>query len=227
MKTNTLVLCSGGPDAVVAAAILKNQGFKISFLHYDYGQISSKKELQAVKDCAKAMGVNWMLANIQSAFESIPSALLQLGQQFYMEAMEAAELKGRSAFVPARNLILISIAAGIAESGGFSHIAIGNIADGAYPDNQPAFIRTMDLMLHYSLCSIVRAIAPVNHLTKKEVIEIGLELDVPLHLTWSCYLNGDLHCGQCASCLGRRRAYIALQQEDPTRYAQALPSSLP
>lgn len=213
MKHNALVLCSGGPDCIVAGAILKAEGMEITLLHYQYGQKAAVQEQVAVANCAAAMNVPFITIET-NAFAPIRSGILR------DDVRHGAQLAGQCAFVPARNLILLSLAAGLAEMNGFGYLVLGNIADGRYPDNKPIFAERFDAILPHALSEgvTVRCVAPVNIYTKTQVIQIGLELKAPLHLTWSCYEAGALHCGRCASCQGRRQAFAANGVRDPLNY---------
>lgn len=215
MKYKTLVLCSGGPDGIVAAAFLKREGFQVTLLHFMYGQKASLAERSAVQSCAVLMGLKLMEINLADVFDNIKSSLL-----LAEDDKKAAQLKGKTAFCPARNLIFHSVAAGIAESLDFAYVANGNIADGIYPDNKPVFTLLLDQMMPHSLSAgvHVRCLSPVNDRTKAEVLKLGFELQVPLHLTWSCYTADEMHCGECASCIARKNAFLKADLPDPTAY---------
>ena len=123
-------------------------------------------------------------------------------------------------WVPARNWVMSSVAGAVADALGYDSIALGtNLEEGgAYPDNTQEFIRIMSQAS--SLGTRARAIveAPVGHLVKHEIVRLGLQVGAPLHLTWSCYRNGPLHCGQCGPCFMRKTAFRMNGVEDPIRY---------
>jgi 7-cyano-7-deazaguanine synthase len=227
MKKHALALCSGGPDGVVAAAELRNRGYEVALLFVNYGQVALSQELKAVSGCAIDMGMALRHVDMGPAFASIRSDILLNGGRAGGKASPGLQaLSGKAAFVPARNLILLSVAAGMAESLNYGYLCIGNIADGRYPDNQPEFCRAFDALLPHALSEgcHVRCLSPVNHLTKADVLKLGVALGAPLHLTYSCYagLSGGGHCGVCASCLGRRKAFAEAGITDPTYYLSPL-----
>lgn len=213
MKPNAFVLCSGGPDGVVAAAQLRETGYHVTLLHYQYGQKAWLAERSACQRVSELMRIGMHTVDLAGVFASIESGLLS-----HKGITQGKDLAGAKAFVPGRNLIFLSIAAGIAESAKVGYIATGNIKDGRYPDNQPAFTTAFDNILPHALSEgvHVRCLAPVNHLTKVEVVRLGHQLHVPLNATWSCYTSGQLHCGVCASCKGRRQAFkdAGLEEHD-------------
>ncbi len=211
MQNKTLVLASGGADCIVAAAHLKREGHEVTLLHFQYGQKGEEKEQKALNACARYMNMPAVTKRI-NCFEGMRTQLLK------GTPGEGKDLIGDVEYVPARNLILLAIAAGIAESNNFAYIATGNHkSTRAYPDNTPEFTKRFDALLEYSLFKgvICRCIAPVNHLTKGEVMHLGLEIDAPLHLTWSCYVSNPRPCGKCIACQSRAEAFASIKQPDP------------
>ena len=131
----------------------------------------------------------------------------------------------RSLTVPARNLILLSIAAGLCESEGGETIFIGaNAIDySGYPDCRPDFFRAFEEVLKKGTKSGVEGKpitiqAPIISKTKAEIVKLGKELNAPLHLTWSCYQGGDRACGKCDSCLLRLKGFDEAGFTDPISY---------
>lgn len=215
MKKKVLMLASGGPDCIVGAAVLKSQGFEPDLLHFNYGQKASVAEHEAVQNCAEKMGFKAICVPVPDPFNWVKSSLLQ-----HCDNRSGAELVGRAAFVPGRNLIFVSIGAAVAASFGYSYVAHGNIADGAYPDNKKVFTELFDQLLRYSFMedTVIRCIAPVNDLTKMQLIKVGTSLKVPFESTWSCRTAEKEHCGQCASCVARQKAFREAHVDDPTKY---------
>ena len=130
-------------------------------------------------------------------------------------------------YVPARNLIFLSLAAAHAEVVGASAIYFGaNVLDySGYPDCRPEFIRAFEETVAVGTKrgvegSRVEVRAPLLTLSKAEIIQLGMKLQAPLHLTHSCYDPvGSLACGRCDSCVIRRQGFAKAGVEDPTAYA--------
>lgn len=125
---------------------------------------------------------------------------------------------------PARNLVLASLATAMAEAHGYTAIALGNNLEesGAYPDNEQAFIHALNTVMPNAVADgkHVRFIQPVGNLMKHQIVSLGLKVNAPLHLTWSCYKDGPKHCGDCGPCYMRRKAFTMNNATDPVEYAQ-------
>ena len=129
-------------------------------------------------------------------------------------------------WVPARNLIMLSLATGYAEAHGYDVIALGtNLEEsGAYPDNEMIFIKKLNEVLPYAVNvdAHVSIEMPVGHLMKHEIVRLGHETGAPIDVTWSCYHNGEQHCGVCGPCIMRRKAFQMERLKDPISYQKTL-----
>jgi 7-cyano-7-deazaguanine synthase len=125
-------------------------------------------------------------------------------------------------WVPARNLIMMSIALGIAEDGGYSTIQLGaNLTEQAsFPDNSLDFIEKLNTLSAYAVQNNrrVRVEAPLVNLMKQEIVALGVKEGVPYDLTWSCYHANEISCGICAPCQMRRQAFEMNGLVDPLQY---------
>jgi 7-cyano-7-deazaguanine synthase len=123
-------------------------------------------------------------------------------------------------YLAGRNVILLSKAAIYCARHGIERIAIGPLAGNPFPDATPEFFAAMARALSLGLAHEITIAAPLIGMDKTAVIELGLELGVPLDLTLSCMNPRDgLHCGQCSKCRERRDAFNQAGMTDPTRYA--------
>ena len=125
-------------------------------------------------------------------------------------------------YVPARNTIMLSIALGWAEVLGADDLFCGvNAVDySGYPDCRPEFFQAFENMLEVGtkrgvMGHPVRIEHPILKKTKAEIVKIGMKLEAPLHLTWSCYRGGERACGHCDSCLLRLKGFKEAGFEDP------------
>ena len=82
-----------------------------------------------------------------------------------------------------------------------------------FPDNSPAFISAANKALSYSTLSRVQVLSPTSDLNKTEIVRLGMEIDAPLDLVWSCYEGGEVMCGVCESCMRLRRALVSAGSE--------------
>lgn len=213
-----LVVCSGGLDSTVAAAALKHAGMQIELLHYDYGCRATLPEAKAIHAIAAAMDVPLHSVGTRIFTDIIKGSPLTSTKDAPIADGEAGAEYAHE-WVPARNLIMTSIAVGIAESRGFNVLALGaNLEEaGAYPDNEPEFLKQFGKLLPFSVRdgTQLRIETPVGNLMKREIVALGQQVNAPMHLTWSCYNAGDRHCGHCGPCFMRKTAFEINGLKDP------------
>ena len=126
----------------------------------------------------------------------------------------------KSTVVPFRNGIMLSIAAGIAESRGLKNVLIANHGGdhSIYPDCRPEFINAMDAATKVGTYIDVRIVAPYTNINKTDIARRGKALGIDYSETWSCYKGGDVHCGKCGTCVERKEALEGTGIEDNTIY---------
>ena len=217
-----VILLSGGLDSATCLAVAKQQGFELYAMSFDYGQRHSC-ELAAAQRIAKAIGVRehriFDLNLSQWGGSALTSSEIDVPQE---------EAKGIPVtYVPARNLIFLSFATAWAEVLEARHIFIGvNSVDySGYPDCRPAFIRSFQETARLGTCAVdenwhYTIEAPLQNMSKAEIIQAGLKLGVDYSLTTSCY-NPDAQgrsCGKCDSCALRHAGFEAAGVPDPTIY---------
>lgn len=221
-----VILASGGLDSTVTAAVARRDGYALYFLTIAYQQRHAV-EIERAGQVASALGARQHLV--------VDVNLRALGGSALTDEM--AVPKGRSegdraqgippTYVPARNLIFLSLAAAHAEVLEASVIYFGaNVVDySGYPDCRPEFIRAFEAVVQAGTKAGVEGRrlevrAPLLTLSKSQIIQLGLTLNVPFHLTHSCYDPiGVLACGQCDSCLIRKQGFAEAGVEDPIAYA--------
>jgi len=226
-----VVLSSGGADSTTAMAIAAwEEGFEIYSLSFDYGQ-KNRYELECARKVARFFKVREHLI--------IPLNLRLIGGSA-LTADEIAIPRGRPdeepssaippTYVPARNLIFLSLAVAWAEVLGIADIFIGvNAIDySGYPDCRPAFIDSFQKTANLGTRmgtegggeGRITIHAPLINLTKGEILRKGLALGVDYRLTSSCYEPDPFSgrpCGQCDSCRIRQRGFASLGLDDPCR----------
>jgi len=128
-------------------------------------------------------------------------------------------------YVPSRNIIFLSVAAGLCETVGASTIFIGaNAIDySGYPDCRPEFFMAFEKVLQVGTKAGVegrpiRIEAPILRMSKAEIVKLGKTLKAPLHLTWSCYQGKEKACGRCDSCLLRLKGFKEAGHQDEIPY---------
>lgn len=202
-----LVVCSGGMDSVVAATWAKRAGFEVVLLHFRYGSRAGGPEEQAIWKIAEHLKVGVWMRDMM-IYDDRDSPLLQKDSEI-AGGEEGAEFAHE--WVPARNLVMLSIATAMAEARNLDTIILGNNLEeaGAYPDNEPEFIKRFNQVLPFAVGDgkHIQVIMPVGNLMKHEIVKLGTDIGAPLHLTWSCYRAGEKHCGTCGPCYMRKTAF--------------------
>jgi len=220
-----LVVCSGGLDSTVAATYAKKHYNHTELIHFQYGSRAEGPEVKAVQNVANELAVPCTLFPLP-VYKPSDSPLLQK-DSVIAGGEEGAEFAHE--WVPARNLLLLSVATAYAEANNFDTIVLGNNLEeaGAYPDNEPEFIARFNDLLPFAVGANKRmeVIMPVGNLMKHEIVKLGVELGAPLDKTWSCYRAGELHCGVCGPCYMRRTAFNINKFEEVITYEKGYVSS--
>ena len=218
-------LVSGGMDSCVTAAIANQENDELAFLHVSYGQRTEKRERQSFDALADHFNVGLRLV---VSFDH----LARIGGSSLTDnsiPVTTADLTTRaipSSYVPFRNAHLLATAVSWGEVIQANAIYIGAVAEDSsgYPDCRPefyaAFQQAIDVGTKPETRIEIRT--PVLGMRKSEIVQTGLSLQAPLHLTWSCYQSSDLACGNCDSCALRLRAFREAGTTDPIPYASAL-----
>lgn len=216
------VICSGGLDstAVAAYAVSKYGKENVTLLHYQYGCIAQKKEQECIDKISQYLGCTAHIIPIDMSFMNGQSTLLQKDQNKIKSGIAGSEYAYE--WVPARNLIMLSLAVGFCEANGYDTIMLGtNLEEGgAYPDNENQFIKDFDSCLYGAVQNgkQVKVLTPVGNLMKHEIVAFGKEYDAPFQYTWSCYKDGDKACGECGPCRMRSVAFLRNGLKDPLEY---------
>lgn len=219
-KGRALSVCSGGMDSVVATVAMLAAGFDVHMLHFQYGSRAEGPEHAAIMAIASHLGVPLHVIPM-GIYDPKDSPLLQKDSTI---AGGEAGAEFAHEWVPARNLVMLSLATAYAEANGFETIVLGNNLEeaGAYPDNEPEFINRFNDLLPFAVGDGKRlnVVMPVGNLMKHEIVALGEQLGAPMGLTWSCYRSGPAHCGTCGPCFMRRTAYTINGLSDPLQYAK-------
>jgi 7-cyano-7-deazaguanine synthase len=216
-----IVLFSGGLDSTTCLALAKDQGFTPIALSFDYGQ-KQIAELQASQLIAQNMNVEHLCLPLTIPGAGASSLVNeQLKTPNYQES-EAIPVT----YVPARNLIFLSMATSLAEHLGAQAIFIGaNAVDYSnYPDCRPEFIQAFSQAANLGTTFVTHRNltihTPLINLSKADIILLGTKLGVDYGQTVSCYNLNEAReaCGQCDACHFRKRGFAQAALADPTRY---------
>jgi 7-cyano-7-deazaguanine synthase len=223
MSDEKLAIClvSGGMDSCVTAAIAKRETDEIAFLHVSYGQRTEQRERKAFNDIADFYGVEKRLdVSIEYLAKIGGSSLTDKSIEVTEANLESKEIP--TSYVPFRNANMLSIATSWAEVLGANRIYIGAVAEDSsgYPDCRPEFYEAFEKVIDKGTKpgTNIEIRTPIIHLSKADIVQKGINLDAPLHLTWSCYRSEDLACGTCDSCALRLRGFERAGHKDPIAY---------
>ena len=229
-KRKAIVLLSGGMDSCVCTAIAREQhgARNLALLHAGYGQRTQQRERRAFEEIADYYGVKDRLVVQLEHFRAIGGSALTDRRIAVPEnelgAPQAStgEAEIPVTYVPFRNAHFLSVGVSWAEAMGAGAIYIGAVAEDSsgYPDCRPEYYQVFQDLIRVGTRpeTQIEIITPVIRMMKSEIIRRGLELGVPLELTWSCYQGEEAACGTCDSCLLRLRAFAEAGVEDPIPY---------
>lgn len=220
-----LVLFSGGVDSTTALALAINQyGHEnVVALSISYGQ-KHDKEIQAANQIAKYYQVEHIFLDLAKIFEYSDCSLLnhsnkEIPHETYAKQLSKTDGKPVTTYVPFRNGLFLSSAASIALSKNCNLIYYGahkdDAAGNAYPDCSEIFNNAMNQAIYEGSGHQLQIEAPFVNKSKADIVKIGLDLNVPYHLTWSCYEGNDKPCGKCGTCLDRQEAFLKNGVIDP------------
>ena len=221
-----VILLSGGLDSATVLAMARAKGLHCYALSFRYGQRHSH-ELEAARRIAEAMGVKRHLV-LDLDFRAMGGSALTADIDVPKDRDTAhMEDEVPITYVPARNIVFLSIALGWAETLHADEIHIGaNALDySGYPDCRPQFIKAFQAMANQGTRAGVEGhaisiVAPLMEMTKAQIITEGARLGVDYSLTHSCYDPADdgRACGRCDSCLLRKKGFAEAKVPDPTPY---------
>jgi len=216
-----ICLVSGGMDSCVTAAIANEENDELAFLHVSYGQRTEKREREAFEALADHFDVKQRLVISLEHLAKIGGSSLTDDRIPVTEAdLSAPGIP--SSYVPFRNAHLLAAAVSWGEVINATAIYIGAVAEDSsgYPDCRPEFYDAFQNVLDTGTRPETRITiqTPVIAMRKSEIVQRGIELGAPLELTWSCYRESELACGNCDSCALRLRAFREAGAADPIPY---------
>ena len=224
MAAKAIVLFSGGLDSTTVLYQAIADGFTCFALSFDYSQ-RHQRELEAARAIAETVSVEHRIVTFDLRLWG-GSALTDTIELPTGRSLETMSAEIPVTYVPARNTIFFSFALSYAEAIGAQRVYAGmNALDySGYPDCRPDYIDAMQAVFNLGTKrgregDPIAIHTPLIDLKKTEIIQLGDRLGVPWHLTWSCYAGGAMACGECDSCLLRRRAFEQLGKPDPIPYA--------
>jgi len=211
---------SGGMDSTLSAYMMRDEGYEIVAVHFNYEQRTEAKELDSFnKICDELNVVERYVLDLDFFKQLGASALTDKSIDVPTTGVEEGV---PVTYVPFRNGIFLSMSAAIAEKEGAEVISIGVVEEDSsgYPDCRESYIESMQQSINLGTKdeTNIEIKMPLVHLKKSQIVQKALELNVALHHTWSCYKNEDKACGVCDSCRLRLNGFEIAGVTDPIEY---------
>ena len=196
-----IILLSGGLDSVVSLGLCREKYNVTLALTFDYGHKALQKEIEASENYCKYYKINHKVIKLDW--------LKNITQTALCSATDISNFNdAKSVWVPNRNGLFLNIAASFCDANGYNAIIIGANKEEAknFHDNTKEFIERTNLMFEYSTLVKPKVIAPLINCDKTEIVKLAIENNIPLSMLYSCYKNGEKHCGKCSSCVKLKSA---------------------
>lgn len=216
----SVVLLSSGLDSAVAFKRAYDICEEVICLTFDYGQKAAPKEIAcAARICDifdvkhHIISLTWFgeFSGALTGKEDVPTPTTE-----DLDDLEKSMDSAKAVWVPARNMVFLSIAASFAENFDFDLITTGLDEEEAvtFPDNSKEFIDLFNQTMEYGTLNKPKIHAPLAELSKTGIVKLGVEIDAPMQYSWSCYYANEKPCGECESCKRRARAFLRAGVED-------------
>ena len=224
MGKKAISVLSGGLDSLVATAYYMKD-YDIHAITFDYGQKAVKREIEVSKDICDELNFEHSVLKLDWLDDISNSSLTSNNDipnisEDNLDDNDLLTETCESVWVPGRNTVFTSIALSFAEALDGDIIIVGWDKEEAetFPDNSKVFLDSFNKLINVGSPKNIEIKAPLIDLDKEGIVKLGLELNAPLELSYSCYKGGKYHCGVCESCVRRKRAFKLLNIEDPTLY---------
>ncbi len=217
----SIVLLSSGLDSTVAFKEAYNRCDEVMCVTFDYGQRSKQKEITFAKKICELFDICHIIISLPW-YGSFRGALTGEGDlpkilESELDDMAITHKTAEKVWVPARNVVFLSIGAALAENYKYDLVVTGFDAEEAatFPDNTPEFVERFNEMLKFGTLAHPSVYTPLVSMSKTEIVKRGLAIGAPLEWSWSCYEGKEEPCGVCESCLRRKRAFELAGANDP------------
>jgi 7-cyano-7-deazaguanine synthase len=214
-------------DSTVCAALAAREHGPeaIAGLHVSYRQRTESRERRAFDAICDRLGIRKRLVVRNDALSAIGGSALTDAQLSVPEARDDIGTHVPITYVPFRNAHFLSVAVSWAEVLDAESIFIGAVAQDSsgYPDCRPEYYEAFNQVIRTGTKDgTIQILTPLISLRKQQIVTLGLELDAPFDLTWSCYSREDAACGVCESCVLRLRAFQSVGAVDPIPYQRQI-----
>lgn len=217
MKDSLLVLSGGLDSTTMLYDYVDSIALAVTF---QYGSNHNKREAAFAKYHCEQLGIEHIEIDLAFMGKYFKSSLLEGADAIPEGNYDEENMK--STVVPFRNGIMLSVAAGLAESRGLKKVMMANHSGDhtIYPDCRPEFAEAMGQAINLGTYIGVELVAPYTMLSKSDIVRRGVELGIDYTKTYSCYKGGEVHCGVCGTCRERKEAFALAGVEDKTKYSE-------
>ncbi|MGB9979049.1 7-cyano-7-deazaguanine synthase QueC [Methanobacterium sp.] len=212
-KPKAISVLSGGLDSTVATSYY-NEKYEIHAITFNYGQRSAEMEIKSAGAVCKKLGIKHSIIDLPWLKKLGKSALTSDAEvpELKMNELDSKEIcdeTARKVWVPGRNVVFTAIATSFAEAEKAEKIIVGwDLEEAAtFPDNSKEFLDAFNNVLKIGTLEGVKIEAPVINMSKAEIVKLGIKINAPMDLSYSCYMGGEEPCGTCESCMRRIRAF--------------------
>lgn len=217
MKDSLLILSGGLDSTTMLYDYADSIALAVTFL---YGSNHNKREAAFAKYHCEMLGIEHIEINLAFMGKYFKSSLLEGAEAIPEGNYDEENMK--STVVPFRNGIMLSVAAGLAESRGLKKVMMANHSGdhSIYPDCRPEFAEAMGKAISLGTYAGLELVAPYTMFSKADITKRGAKLGIDYSKTYSCYKGGEIHCGVCGTCRERKEAFALAGVEDKTKYLE-------
>lgn len=217
MKDSLLILSGGLDSTTMLYDYADSIALAVTFL---YGSNHNKREAAFAKYHCEMLGIEHIEINLAFMGKYFKSSLLEGAEAIPEGNYDEENMK--STVVPFRNGIMLSVAAGLAESRGLKKVMMANHSGdhSIYPDCRPEFAEAMGKAISLGTYAGLELVAPYTMFSKADITKRGAKLGIDYTKTYSCYKGGEIHCGVCGTCRERKEAFALAGVEDKTKYLE-------
>ena len=187
---SVVVLCSGGLDSALMAALFREQAIQQWPLFIDYGQLSAEREYRSCVALCGRLGLESPeVFDVRGYASVIKSGLTDASRDVFLDA-----------FTPGRNLLFLTLAASYAHRRSSNSVAIGLLKEDTclFPDQSESFINAAELVIREALGTQVSILMPLRQFSKRDVVEASRQYGIGA--TYSCHAGSSEPCGICVAC---------------------------
>lgn len=221
-----VVPVSGGLDSTVILHWVASEGHEVHAVSFNYGQRHFEREMQCALQSCEAVSKSHKVINLDFFKDIVNSSSLVNDEIDVAKTRDVLGDPQTVNYVPNRNMMMLSICTAYAESIGAEQVYHGSAlvdSQAGYWDGSIEFINAINKVNELNRRDRVEIVAPLITKSKKDIIELGMNLNVDFKKTWTCYEGKDKACGECPACSSRIQGFIDAGYKDPVEYSRAIP----